>query len=140
MGLFFLKMAPKNQKYINNYLFRIKAMEKKQFREKYPNLAQEIDTGKSLVDIDFDEDEEKTERKYAGYDPSALDFIRRCKTKEQAEEIINYLEKRRELQKAEADELRKALKKSGLKAFGPAKGVSHYEKPVKKEAETEKEF
>jgi len=140
MGLFFLKMAPKNQKYINNYLFRIKAMEKKQFREKYPNLAQEIDTGKSLVDIDFDEDEEKTERKYAGYDPSALDFIRRCKTKEQAEEIINYLEKRRELQKTEADEFRKALKKSGLKAFGPVKVFSHYEKPVKKEEEPEKEF
>jgi hypothetical protein len=114
-------------------------MEKKQFREKYPHIAQEVETGKSLVDIDFDEDEEKTERKYAGYDPTALDFIRRCKTKEQAEEIINYLEKRKELEKIEADELRKILKKNGLKAFGPAKSISYYEKTIKKE-EMEKEF
>jgi hypothetical protein len=90
--------------------------------------------------LDFDEDEEKTERKYAGYDPTAVDFIRRCKTKEQAEEIINYLEKRKEIQKIEADVLRKVLKKNGLKAFGSVKSIGYYEKSVKKSEETEKGF
>ena len=103
-------------------------MEKKQFHQKYPHLAEEVETGKSLIDIDIEPEEPETERKYAEYDPTAVDFIRRCKTKEQAEEIINYLEKRREIQKSEAEEFRKTLRKGGIKAFGPAKGFGFYEK------------
>jgi hypothetical protein len=103
-------------------------MEKKEFKEKFPHLAEEIETGKSQIDIEFTVEDEKQVRKYSGYEPTAVDFLRRCKTKEQAEEIIRYLEKREELKKGDADELRKILKTQGLRAFGAPKVFGYYEK------------
>ena len=100
----------------------------KEFKEKYPHLAEEIETGKSQIDFEFSVEDEKQVRKYSGYEPTAVDFIRRCKTKEKAEEIISYLEKRGELKKGEANELRKTLKSQGLRAFGTQKVLGYYEK------------
>jgi hypothetical protein len=103
-------------------------MQKRQFKELYPHLAEEIEEGTSLADVSFDSSEEQPERKYQGYEPGPMDFLRRCSTKEQATEIIDYLEKRGEISKQEANEFRSQLKKYGLKAFGKKKQIGFYEK------------
>jgi hypothetical protein len=61
-----------------------------------------------------------------GFDPSAVDFIRRAKTKGEALEVINYLEKRKELNEQEAKDLRKKLETEGLEGFGEHKKHGYY--------------
>jgi hypothetical protein len=67
-----------------------------------------------------------TPDKLRHFNPSAQDFIRRCDTEAQAEEIIGYLEKKGEITKKCAQELRCKLKKEGVRSFGPKKEENHY--------------
>jgi hypothetical protein len=60
------------------------------------------------------------------FNPSAVDFIRRCDTEAQAEEIIAYLQKKGEITKENADELRRQLKRDGVRSFGPKKEEYYY--------------
>ena len=109
-------------------------MEKKDFRRLFPHIANEVESGKSKVDLaKAEEPPRSTEpsykvgRKYAGYEPTAIDFIRRCKTTKQAEEIIDYLERMGELPREEVNALRSQLRQKGLRSFGSAKRPGYYE-------------
>lgn len=102
-------------------------MEKKRFKEMFPNLAKEIDSGKSLTDIVF-EASSNTKKEWAGYEPNFTDFLRRCDTDEEALGIINYLEERGEITLKKAEELRNRLEKEGLRSFGPKKSPGFYDK------------
>ena len=55
-----------------------------------------------------------------------MDFIRRCDTDAQAEKIITYLEKKGEITKDHAGELRSKLKRDGVRCFGPKKEEYYY--------------
>ena len=61
-------------------------------------------------------------------DPGAVDFIRRCKTPEEALEIIRYLESRDEISADEAKQLTAQLQKEGLKSFGSKRIRGYYER------------
>lgn len=116
---------------------KIPIMNKKDFKKLFPTLAVEMETGKSLADIEIEPESPRSERKFQSYNPEAMDFLRRCKTVEQAEEIIAYLEKRKEISRQEANALRKQLKEKGLKSFGPSKKPGFYEKIEENEEEAE---
>ena len=103
-------------------------MEKKDFKKRFPKLAQEMENGISKADVDFETIKPKSGRKFAGYDPNAIDFIRRCTNEEQAYEIIEYLENRGEITKEEAEKLCKQVKEDGLRSFGRTKVPGFYEK------------
>ncbi len=110
-------------------------MEKKDFKRLFPNLADEMDSGTSKVDLNkaiepppSTEPSYKEDRRYAGYQPGVIDFIRRCKKPQEADEIITYLEKRSEVSGDEAKTLRKQLKEGGLRSFGPPKKIGDYER------------
>ncbi len=60
------------------------------------------------------------------FNPQAVDFLRRCDTEAQAEEIISYLQKKGEITCEYAQHLRCQLKKDGVRAFGPKKEENHY--------------
>ena len=64
----------------------------------------------------------------SGYVPKAEDFIQRCSTVEEAEEIISYLEKKEELDAEQAKALREKRKDEGVSSFGDAKTTGHYER------------
>ncbi len=90
-----------------------------------------MESGRSRVtpaDIEGapEENSDGDERKWAGYVPDAVDFIRRCETKEQAEEIIDYLKDRGEVPPERAAELRGQLEDEGLESFGSRKKVGFY--------------
>jgi hypothetical protein len=76
------------------------------------------------------EQEASKEYRYAGYDPGAIDFIRRCDTKEEALEIIDFLEKKGDITPDRAKELRKQLQKEGLRSFGEKKDKGFYLKKI----------
>jgi len=110
-------------------------MEKKELKKLFPHIVDEIETGTSKVDMNrVNESALSTEpgyredKKYTGFQPGAIDFIRRCRTSKQAEEIITYLEKKGDIDKKEAEALLSQLKREGVRSFGPYKTPGFYEK------------
>jgi hypothetical protein len=101
-----------------------------EFRRKYPNLAEELG-GKGTVSIaavrSTVEEAEKaaTSMKY-GYEPTVVDFIRRCATDEEAKEIIDFMESRGEIDGEYAERLRKQLATQGVRSFGKKKEPGYY--------------
>lgn len=64
----------------------------------------------------------------SGFIPTAEDYIQRCSSEEEAEEIIAYLEKKGELDKEQAITLRTKLKSEGLSSFGEKRSSGYYER------------
>jgi hypothetical protein len=96
---------------------------------KNPLEAEEAASGEECEDCTQEEALEtchETPDKLRHFNPSAIDFIRRCDTEAQAEEIITYLEKKTEITKENAKDLRCQLKRDGVRSFGPKKEEYHY--------------
>lgn len=120
------------------------AIDKKSLRKIFPKLYKELEQGECKVPIDALQknaeaqearDAESAERelepsvppdKLRHFNPSAVDFIRRCDTESQAEEIIMYLQKKGEITKEYADEILCQLKRKGVRSFGPKKEENYY--------------
>jgi len=123
------------------------ATDKKSLKEMFPNLYKELEEGDSRISIDaIRKNPEEAEAdvaecaeqeiepeattpmpdKLRHFNPCAEDFIRRCDTEAQAEEIIAFLLKKNEITEKHAFELRCKLKKEGVRSFGPKKEENHY--------------
>jgi hypothetical protein len=129
------------------------ALDKKSIKKMFPNLYRELNIGENKVSIDaVRKDPQQAEEEVCGCDacedfgaeekeassslempdklrhfnPQAVDFIRRCDTEAQAEEIITYLEKKGEITKEYAEQLRCQLKCEGVRSFGSKKEENHY--------------
>ena len=105
--------------------------DKKSFKKMFPNLSKELELEDSKVAInsvrtDSETAENAIPDKFCHYNPTVVDFIRRCDTDAQAEEIIAYLEKRGEVTKEYAEGLRQQLKKEGVRSFGAKKEDNYY--------------
>jgi len=106
-------------------------IDKKSFKKMFPKLSEELEGGESKVTIDSvrtdsDNAEKSLSDKFRNYNPTVVDFIRRCDTEAQAETIIAYLEKRGELTKEHAEALREQLKRKGVRSFGSKKEDNYY--------------
>lgn len=107
-------------------------VDKEAFKRMFPGLAREMDSGENKVPVNSvrsdSEAAEKhvTRESFVDYVPDIVDFLRRCDTKEQAEEIISYMEKRGEIDKDYAKRLRKQLKEKGVRSFGAKKETDYY--------------
>jgi hypothetical protein len=106
-------------------------IDKKSFKKMFPNLSEELEGGEGKVPIDAvrtdpDAAEKAVPDKFRNYDPTVVDFIRRCDTEEQAEAIIAFLEKRGELTEEYAAKLREQLKREGVRSFGSKKEEHYY--------------
>ncbi|MDR2203790.1 MAG: DUF2095 domain-containing protein [Nitrososphaerota archaeon] len=123
------------------------AIDKKSLKEMFPHLYRELETSENKISIDAvrespevaemaaeieDVCEEeflkptKTIDKLRHFNPSVVDFIRRCDTDEQAQEIIFYLQKRGELTQEQAEDLKGVLKQKGVRGFGSKKEENYY--------------
>jgi hypothetical protein len=125
------------------------ALDKKSLKKMFPHLYDELETGEVKVPINsvrknpLEAEEEaagvececeekefapcaETPDKLRHFNPSAVDFIRRCDTEAQAEEIIVYLQKKGEISKQNAEQMRCQLKQKGVRSFGPKKEENHY--------------
>ena len=127
------------------------ATDKKDLKKMFPHLYEELESGEVKVPIrgirknaaeaegeitdecacdQYTEEEAdqhtETPDKLRHFNPQAVDFIRRCDTEAQVEEIIAYLEKKGEITAEYAAQLRCQLKKDGVRSFGPKKEENHY--------------
>jgi hypothetical protein len=108
---------------------------KKTLEKFFPHLAREIeirDQGVNITSVrsETKRGEEASSRKFAGYKPDVIDFIRRCDNKKQAEEILEYLENRGKITSSYAKKLRKQLKERGVRSFGTKKEDDYYARKV----------
>jgi len=106
-------------------------IDKKQFNKMFPYLATELEGGEQKIAItsvrsDTPTGEKASSKKFSGYIPDVIDFIRRCDNEEQAEEIISYMESREEINREYAGRLRKQLKEKGVRSFGSKKEEDYY--------------
>ena len=106
-------------------------MDKKEFKKMFPRLAEELEKKEQKIGItsvrsDLKTGEKASSRKFVGYTPDVIDFLRRCHNEKQAKEIIGYLEKRGEISQEYARRLRKQLKEKGLRSFGTKKEDDYY--------------
>jgi hypothetical protein len=106
-------------------------VEKKKFRKMFPSLAQELENGNcetriNSVRSDPTTGKQAVSKKFTDYSPDVIDFLRRCDKADQAEEIIDYMEKRKEISCEYATKLRKQLKKKGVRSFGSKKEDDYY--------------
>jgi len=117
------------------------AIDKKSLKKIFPNLYGELEKGECKVpinavrknpqEVENSEVEEEFQPsvmpdKLRHYNPTAVDFIRRCDTEAQVKEIIDYLQKKGEITKEYAEELRCQLKREGVRSFGPKKEEYYY--------------
>jgi hypothetical protein len=118
------------------------AIDKRSLKKMFPNLYNELETGEVKVPInavrkdakaienaeceEIDFEPTVLPDKLRHFNPSAVDFIRRCDTEAQAEEIIAYLQKKGEITNENANELRSQLKRDGVRSFGPKKEEYYY--------------
>jgi hypothetical protein len=125
------------------------AIDKRSLKKMFPNLYCELEdeTSESKVSIDAvyadnevageaPEIEDVCEEEFLKptkavdnlqyFNPSAVDFIRRCDTNEQAQEIISYLQKKGELTQDQAKELEYKLQREGVRGFGSKKEENYY--------------
>jgi hypothetical protein len=95
-------------------------------KKKFPHIAAELEEHETAVVriSSFRSNPQEAER--ASFEPTAVDFIRRCDTEEQALEIIDFLERRGEIDHEYAEALRKQLRERGLRSFGPKKEPGYY--------------
>ena len=105
--------------------------DKETFKKLFPNLAKELDSKEHKVAInsvrtDIQTGEKASTQRFAHYMPDVIDFIRRCDTEEQAKEIIDFMEKRGEIERQYAKKLRKQLREKGVRSFGPKKEENYY--------------
>jgi hypothetical protein len=106
-------------------------IDKKSFKKMFPNLSDELELGAGKVPIDSVRTNSETVEnniveEFRGFNPTVIDFIRRCNTEAEAEEIILYLEKRGELNSEYAKDLKKQLKEEGVRSFGSKKEDNYY--------------
>ena len=106
-------------------------IEKKRFQTMFPSLSREMaqephSSGISYVRSNVPAGEHAASKTFAGYVPDVIDFVRRCDNEKQAEEIIDYLEKRREISISYAKKLKKQLVEKGVRSFGSKKKADYY--------------
>jgi hypothetical protein len=106
-------------------------VDKEKFKKQFPNLAAEFENDAMSYSInsvrtDADASEKVSAKSFKGYNPGVIDFIRRCDTNQQAEEIIKFLEARGEIPVSYTNKIRKQLKDKGVRSFGPKKENDYY--------------
>jgi len=116
-------------------------MEKERFKKLFPHLYKEIEEGVAYIPLSGAKSRSEIEiieagSVWSGYEPDVVDFIRRCKTIEQAEEIITYMENRKEITHQRAKELRIQLHKNGLRSFGSHKREGFYYREIPNSSES----
>ncbi|MEM2237043.1 MAG: DUF2095 family protein [Candidatus Caldarchaeum sp.] len=102
-------------------------MDVEEFRRRFPALFREIMYGGVRTRVSgVRSSAELAESLASTRLPTAIDYLRRCDTDEQGEEVIEFLLKRGEITAEEAAELSKQLRSKGIRSFGSRKQLGHY--------------
>ncbi|PTD94428.1 DUF2095 domain-containing protein [archaeon SCG-AAA382B04] len=107
-------------------------MKIEELKEKCPNLFEELENSPSLsIDEikakETKKDEEEIDIHKTRF-PSVVDHLLGCKTDEEAKKIIEYFEKRDEIDPQLAKKMKEQIKKKGVRSFGEKREKGEIEK------------
>ncbi len=122
-------MERKGKKKVSTDGFAWQEYDTGEFKETFPHLHREIE-GEGVPMDGYVNDQEKAENElydFSGYNPTVIDFLRRCETDDEALEIVNWMEDHGRITPDMARDLRITLTKKGVRAFGPKKEWGWYE-------------
>jgi hypothetical protein len=103
--------------------------EDEEFRRNFPALSKELEEGNTQsfpIDGVRTVSEETKEEEKIAYTPDVVDYIRRCDTLTQANEIVDFLAKQGEITEGQARAIKSQLKAEGIRSFGAKKEKDHY--------------
>jgi len=107
-------------------------MKREEFKRRFPHLAEELDRGGMKLQIDSVrsalEEAQKAASDLSGYTPTAIDYLRRCDSVEEALDTINYLESKAEITTQYAARLKAQLRRHGVRSFGLRKDDDYYQR------------
>jgi len=92
-----------------------------EFKRKYPHLSKELEEG-----IGVEKLSSLISTSEPPAMPGAVDYLRRCKSVQEALEVLDYLERTGELSKEHRQLLEAQLLSEGLESFGPKKDFGYY--------------
>lgn len=92
-----------------------------EFRRKYPNLARELEGGIGVRSV-----AELAEGVEPPFMPTAVDYLRRCRSLEEAFDVLEYLARTGQLSEEDKALLRGELMRGGLESLGPRKEFGYY--------------
>ena len=113
------------------HISKIVSLSKKELKKRFPKLMEEIEEDPAQISIDSVRLDTERGEELSGntvFDPSVIDFLRRCDTDLEAKEIVVFMEKRGEISKDFADELLRQIQENGVRSFGSKKGYGYYSK------------
>lgn len=130
--------------------------DEKEISDFLPHLMEEICNRKQSVKIDSITQDIETQSKEFGliedqdqynpeelFNPKAIDFIRRCKTSDEAYEILDFLLKRKELSTEDYKNYKNCISQGGLKKLidesGGPKKPGYYERKYRKNLTEQKD-
>lgn len=96
------------------------------FKQAYPNLADELTEGDGF-EVDGVRSSSDEGEKAASM-PTVTDHLRRCDTREEAIEIIDYFVDRQDIPAEHGSHLKRQLVSKGLRSFGPKREAGDIEK------------
>ncbi len=91
-----------------------------EFKKKFPHLAKELEEGVGVRRI------KDLVEETPPYLPSAVDYLRRCHSLEEALEVLEYLVRTGQISEDEGRELKDRVLKDGLESLGPRKNFGYY--------------
>lgn len=110
-----------------------------EFRSQYPRLAEELEKGvmqAPVTGVRSRESQKGDELR----GPDAVGYLRRCRTIEEVDEVLAYLERKGEVTKDYAGKLREQAREQGLGSFGERKEAGYYFRKYWLEERSEEEL
>ncbi len=97
--------------------------DRRDFKKLFPAISKELESsGGSAVEAG----EESVDEPLRGFMPGPEDYLSRCKTDEEAMEVINFLHSRGEISGEVFDRLRRQVEERGVRSFGPLREDNYY--------------
>lgn len=101
------------------------------FQEKFPNLYKEIKEEKDkTIEIDGVRTDPAETKESSSSDkdsePNIMHYLRLCDNEDEAVEIINYMEKKEEIDRDLAKKLRRQVVNRGVRSFGSKREPGKY--------------
>jgi hypothetical protein len=99
----------------------LKDYEVEEFKRRYPNLARELEDGIGVRSM-----AELAEGAEPPFMPTAVDYLRRCRSLKEAFDVLEYLARTGQLSEEDKGSLREELMKGGLESLGPRREFGYY--------------
>ncbi|MDJ0269402.1 MAG: DUF2095 domain-containing protein [Aigarchaeota archaeon] len=98
-----------------------------ELRRMFPHLFQEIQSRRMALRFSgMRSSPEAAERDAEAPLPTAVGYLRRCYTDEEARDVIRFLRQRGEISDEEAERLEKQLEEHGVRSLGSKKEPGYY--------------